>query len=176
LSARVSPHPSPSCSPAATRLLFPKPVPTKKNSAKEVPRGWGRFFFFVLALALAAAGARFWSTRSVDSVTSGTSTPVKSTLHLETFVLNLAGPDQRSYLRVGIDLGLGRELGKGENAPPVAEVRDTILSVLAQSRVDDLQDEKGKTKLKADVLRALQERIPRLAVEEVYFTEFLIQR
>jgi flagellar basal body-associated protein FliL len=157
-------------------LLFPKPVPTKKNSAKEVPRGWGRFFFFVLALALAAAGARFWSTRSVDSVTSGTSTPVKSTLHLETFVLNLAGPDQRSYLRVGIDLGLGRELGKGENAPPVAEVRDTILSVLAQSRVDDLQDEKGKTKLKADVLRALQERIPRLAVEEVYFTEFLIQR
>ena len=100
---------------------------------------------------------------------------MQSTLHLETFVLNLAGPDQRSYLRVGIDLGLGRELGKGENAP-IARVRDTILSVLAQFRVDDLQDEKGKAKLKADLLRALQERLPELVVEEVYFTEFLIQR
>lgn len=102
--------------------------------------------------------------------------PVKSTLHLETFVLNLAGSDQRSYLRVGIDLGLGRELGKGETAPPVAQVRDTILSVLAQARVENLLDEKGKTKLKADLLHALQETVPRLQVEEVYFTEFLIQR
>jgi flagellar basal body-associated protein FliL len=151
-------------------------VPAKKNPAKDAGRGQGRFFFFVLAAALAAAGAWFWSTRKVDSVMSGASAPVKSTLHLETFVLNLAGPDQRSYLRVGIDLGLGRELGKGESAPPVAEVRDTILSVLAQSRVDDLQDEKGKAKLKADVLHALQQRLPELAVEEVYFTEFLIQR
>lgn len=112
----------------------------------------------------------------MQSISSGASVQVKSTLHLETFVLNLAGPDQRSYLRVGIDLGLGREIEKGENAPPVAQVRDTILSVLAQSRVEDLLDEKGKTKLKADLLHALQERLSGLAVEEVYFTEFLIQR
>ena len=48
--------------------------------------------------------------------------------------------------------------------------------VLAQSRVDELLTAKGKTKLKEDLLHALQERIPALEVEEVYFTEFLIQR
>ena len=101
---------------------------------------------------------------------------MKGTLHLETFVLNLADPGQRSYLRVGIDLGLGRELGRGENAPPVGPVRDTIVGVLAQSRVDELLTAKGKTKLKGDLLQALQGRVPELAVEEVYFTEFLIQR
>jgi len=101
---------------------------------------------------------------------------VKGTLHLETFVLNLADPGQRSYLRVGIDLGLGRELGKGENAAAVGPVRDTIVGVLAQSRVDELLTAKGKAKLKEDLLRALQERVPGLEVEEVYFTEFLIQR
>ena len=58
----------------------------------------------------------------------------------------------------------------------MAEARDTILGVLGQWRVEDLQDEKGKAKLKADLLRALQERMPGLGVEEVYFTEFLIQR
>ncbi|MGA3347769.1 MAG: flagellar basal body-associated FliL family protein [Candidatus Sulfotelmatobacter sp.] len=105
-----------------------------------------------------------------------TDSAVKGTLHLETFVLNLADPEQRSYLRVGIDLGLSREVGKGEQAPPVAEVRDTILTVLGQAQVDDLLTEKGKAKLKADVLHALKQRIPGLGVEEVYFTEFLIQR
>ena len=151
-------------------------MPAKKNSVKEEHASRGIFFPIVLVVALVAAGGWFWSTRTLEPAVQGTSGAVKSTLHLETFVLNLAGPDQRSYLRVGIDLGLGREMGKGENAPPVAQVRDTILSVLAQSRVDDLQDEKGKTKLTADLLQALQERVPRLAVEEVYFTEFLIQR
>ena len=55
-------------------------------------------------------------------------------------------------------------------------VRDTIVGVLAQSQVDDLLTAKGKAELKADLLQALQERVPGLEVEEVYFTEFLIQR
>jgi flagellar basal body-associated protein FliL len=131
--------------------------------------------FFVLAAVLLALGAGFWITRRPEA-SAGAGPQVKATLHLETFVLNLADPGQRSYLRVGIDLGLGRELGKGENAAPVGPVRDTIVGVLAQSRVDDLLTAKGKAKLKADILQALQERVPGLAVEEVYFTEFLIQR
>jgi flagellar basal body-associated protein FliL len=131
--------------------------------------------FFVTAAMALALGAGFWITRKPE-VSAGGSPQVKGTLHLETFVLNLADPGQRSYLRVGIDLGLGRELGKGENAAPVGLVRDTIVGVLAQSRVDDLLTAKGKAKLKADLLQALQERVPGLQVEEVYFTEFLIQR
>jgi len=120
------------------------------------------------------AGAWVWGNRPGEP--AGTDTAVKSTLHLETFVLNLADPGQRSYLRVGIDLGLGREMGKGQDAPPVAEIRDTILAVLGQCKVEDLQTEAGKTRLKADLLRALQSRVPGQKVEEVYFTEFLIQR
>lgn len=147
----------------------------QKNSEKPGGSGGGRIVFFLLAIVLAAAAVWGWSTRHAEPVLSGETGGVKSTLHLETFVLNLAGPDQRSYLRVGIDLGLGRELGRAENAP-IAQVRDTILTVLGQSQVGDLQDEKGKAKVKADVLRGLQARLPELAVKEVYFTEFLIQR
>jgi flagellar basal body-associated protein FliL len=55
-------------------------------------------------------------------------------------------------------------------------VRDTILGVLALSKVDELMTAAGKTKLKQDLLRTLQERVPQLEVQEVYFTEFLIQR
>ena len=45
-------------------------------------------------------------------------TRVRTTLHLETFVLNLADTDQRSYLRVGIDLGLNQEAKHGEELAP----------------------------------------------------------
>lgn len=129
----------------------------------------------MLAVVLTAFGAWLWSSRGAEPVASGEAAPVRSTLHLETFVMNLADPGQRSYLRVGIDLGLGRELSKGESAP-VGLVRDTILGVLGEAKGDDLLTAKGKAKLKEDVLHALQERVPGLAVEDVYFTEFLIQR
>jgi flagellar basal body-associated protein FliL len=132
--------------------------------------------FFGLAFALLALGVWFWSTRGTQPGNSaGEASQVKSTLHLESFVLNLADPGQRSYLRVGIDLGLSRQMGKGENAP-LGPVRDTILSALGQSQADDLVTAKGKAKLKENLLHALQERVPGLGVEEVYFTEFLIQR
>lgn len=152
-------------------------MPANKNTDSDTSRGRGRIIFPLLLLVLAAAGAWYWNTRKIEPVLSGEGAQVKSTLHLETFILNLAdsSPGQRSYLRVGIDLGLGRGLSRGETAP-VAAVRDTILGVLAQARVDDLLTEKGKTKLKADLLHALQERMPGLEVEAVYYTEFLIQR
>ena len=175
LQACGSSSPSLSCPSAVSGLLFPKRVPAKKTTGNEKRWGGGRIIFSLLAVVLAAAGSWVWSIRKAEPVPGATSA-VKSSLHLETFVLNLAGSDQRSYLRAGIDLGLGREMGKGENAPPVAQVRDTILSVLAQSRVEELLDERGKTKLKADLLQALQEKLPGLDVKEVYFTEFLIQR
>jgi flagellar protein FliL len=153
-------------------------MPAEKKAARASPTSGLRVIaFLAAALALIALGAFFWTTYRIEAgESSSQDRPLKSTLHLDTFVLNLADPAQRSYLRVGIDLGLGREAGRGQDAPPVAQVRDTILGVLDQARVDDLITPDGKTKLKADVLRALQERLPELKVKEVYFTEFLIQR
>ncbi|MGP0020505.1 MAG: flagellar basal body-associated protein FliL [Candidatus Sulfotelmatobacter sp.] len=140
----------------------------KKSSKGRV---WG---VVVLLVVLAGVGIWFGAIRGAESAPEAT-TKVRSTLHLETFVLNLADTDQRSYLRVGIDLGLNREAKHGEEAP-VAEVRDTILGVLAEAKVNDLMTAAGKTKLKENLLHTLQERVPQLGVEEVYFTEFLIQR
>lgn len=130
----------------------------------------------VLVTVAGAAGGWYWSTRKNEVAAAAASSMVKSTLHLETFVVNLSDPGQRSYLRAGIDLGLGRDLGRNQDAPPVAKIRDTILGVLAQVKADDLVTEKGKTGLKAEILLALRDRVPEQKVEEVYFTELLVQR
>jgi flagellar basal body-associated protein FliL len=147
----------------------PKSVP--------VPRRRRAVVLLIPVLLLVVVGAWFWFSRnSAAEPSADTATQVKSTLHLDTFVLNLADSDERSYLRVGVDLGLGAEPKRGEESAPVAEVRDTILGVLAQAKAEELLSAEGKTKLKESLLHALQERMPQLEVQEVYFTEFLIQR
>ena len=101
--------------------------------------------FFVLAAVLLALGAWFWSAQTVGSAVSADGRqPVRASLHVETFLINLTDHHQRSYLRVGVDLGLGREIGKGESPTPIGEVRDTILGVLAQARVEELLTAAGR--------------------------------
>jgi len=117
----------------------------------------------------------FWTNRDSAGAEASGGTAVQSTLHLESFVLNAADVDQRAYLRVGIDLGVSQD-PKHMTAPPIARVRDVILGVLGEAKVDDLMTAAGKRKLKGDLVRALRERVPELGVEEIYFTEFLIQR
>jgi flagellar basal body-associated protein FliL len=137
-----------------------------------------RVFPLVLAVLLSAGGGVwFLSRRSADSPAQASEiSSVQSTLHLETFVLNVAGGDQRAYLRVGIDIGLNQPAKRAEEAVPVAQVRDTVLAVLGEAKVDELLTSAGKGKLKQDLIRALQERVPQLGAQAVYFTEFLVQR
>lgn len=105
---------------------------------------------------------------------------VKAVLHLEPFVVNLADPESDRFLRVGIDLGLDRELAEhdraGQNALPIARIRDTILMILTTCSADTLTAPAGKVKLKDELTQALREQVPMLRVQEVYFTEFLVQR
>jgi len=126
-----------------------------------------------VVLGLAAMATFLWlRPEAPTSAADGSET----TLGLETFVVNLTGSGQHAYLRVGITLGLAHALPHNRpDAVPTALVRDTILAVLAAARPEDLLKLEGKRQLKDELLKALRERVPQLAVENVYFTEFLVQ-
>jgi flagellar FliL protein len=154
--------------PSASREAAP--LARRKSKAK-----WIWAVLLVLLIVGGLIGWQ-WSPTAASRVDDGAA--VKFTLHLETFVINLSQPDENAYLRVGVDLGLDRELpGKDEErAPSIAAIRDTVLGVLAASRAQELLTAEGKQKLKDQILAQLQRRIPELRAREVYFTEFLIQR
>lgn len=145
-----------------------------KTPTKKVPKAKRAWLGIVLVLALAAAGAFvWWGTQPSTSAAEGATEP---TLSLETFVVNLEGSGQRAYLRVGITLGLSHPVAqRNGDAAPVALVRDTILAVLATGQPEELLKVEGKRQLKDQLLKALQEKAPQIGVENVYFTEFLVQ-
>ncbi|MFY9907778.1 MAG: flagellar basal body-associated FliL family protein [Terriglobales bacterium] len=132
-----------------------------------------------LVLGLAAVAGFVWLRPEIPS--SSAAEAGEATLVLETFVVNLdganlTGSNQRAYLRIGVTLGLAHPLPRNRpEAIPTALVRDTILAVLATARPEELLKLEGKRQLKDELLKALQERVPQLAVENVYFTEFLVQ-
>lgn len=150
------------------------------RSSNEKSRFWLFAAVGFLLLALVVAGIA-WIVRGPSGVNDGASpeTPnVRSTLHLDTFVINLADPEEKAYLRVGIDLGLSGELKakSGQGGPPVAQARDAILTVLSVYKPDELLTPAGKAKLKSEIVQRLQQQVPELGVREPYFTDFLVQR
>jgi flagellar basal body-associated protein FliL len=138
-------------------------TPTKSN------------LFLILGIVCAAVVAAillWWLLSPGSAPQTG---PVASTLTLDTFVVNLAG-DQRAYLRVGIALGLSRPLSKKQEEKfPMALVRDITVGVLSSTTPQVLLNADGKKQLKATLLDALRARAPDLGIEDVYFTEFLVQ-
>lgn len=115
---------------------------------------------------------------SNESGKDAPSAKVKTVLHLEPFVVNLADAEDNRFLRVGIDLGLEIPNARAgnEGVVPTSRIRDCILTVLSTWHSDALLAPEGKQKLKEELLRALQERTPELEVKEIYFTDFLVQR
>lgn len=144
------------------------------SAPPKVPQGKKAWLGVVLALGLTATGAfAWWSSQRSTSAAEGAA---EFTFPLETFVVNLEGSSQRAYLRVGITLGLAHPVStRSGELPPMALVRDTILAVLAAGQPEELLKVEGKRQLKDQLLRALQEKVPQMAVENVYFTEFLVQ-
>lgn len=105
---------------------------------------------------------------------------VRSLVHLESFVVNLADSNPSAFLKVGIDLGVGQvdksQPAMNKGSLLLSKIRDVILSVLSTCQSADLLAPDGKAMLKQRLLEALKQQIPEVPFKEVYFTEFLVQR
>ena len=150
------------------------PEPAKKKSKAPL---------LVILLVLLGGGAGTAWFFLHHSKTAEAAPEVKTpefVVHLETFTVNLADPEEGHFLRVTIDLGLGHppkgaaERNYGDF--PVARVRDAILSILTVGKADVLLTPDGKVQLKHDLIQALQDTVPEADVRNVYFTEFIVQR
>lgn len=161
------------------------------NPQQQKPKSQQLIIIAVAIAFLLLGGGGYWyasnygisflkqSRKSVAKTPEKDAPPV-AVFQLHTFVVNLADPDHGSFLRVGIALGLDKPLPGGsdseKNSPYTPQIRDAILCVLATRTSGDLLAPDGRSRLKKQLLDALQRKVPELGVTDVYFTDFLIQQ
>jgi flagellar basal body-associated protein FliL len=153
-----------------------------KEAAPEPKKSKGFLWIIIVAAVVALVGGgvtRFLLHSNKPTEAAPEETAPKYTVHLDSFTVNLADPQESHFLRISIDVGMGKPLKaskEGESDFPTARVRDAILPVLASGKGDVLVTPQGKEELKKAILSALQQKVPEIGAQDIYFTEFLVQR
>lgn len=91
---------------------------------------------------------------------------------LESFVVNLADPGLRRYLRTKITLEYTAPRLESELNEKVHRIRDAIIAVLRSKKTDELSQEDA---LKRELLTAVNSQLETGQVEALYFEEFIVQ-
>uniref|UniRef100_I2PXB4 Flagellar protein FliL n=1 Tax=Desulfovibrio sp. U5L TaxID=596152 RepID=I2PXB4_9BACT len=92
---------------------------------------------------------------------------------LPPFVVNLADPNARRYLKIVLDVEMtgNPELLEANQA----KIRDSLLMLLSSKTSQDLGTLEGKILLRKEIVDRLNQALGQAKVARVYFTDFVIQ-
>ena len=94
---------------------------------------------------------------------------------LKTFIVNLAAPDGRRYLKVKLDLELTTKDSEKELKGRLPVVRDQIILALSSKTYQQIQGIAGKTVLREELTARMNSVLKKGKVKKTYFTEFVVQ-
>lgn len=94
---------------------------------------------------------------------------------MDTFLVNLADPGGKRYLKITMKLVLDSAQAGQEFAERGPELRDNVLMLLSSKKYEDIATFSGKMALKQEAIARLNQRMNQGRVKDVYFTEFLVQ-
>jgi flagellar FliL protein len=94
---------------------------------------------------------------------------------LPTFLVNLADPLGRRYIKLTIDVEMEDELAAKDLEKNLAKVRDTIILLLSSKTYADLSTLESKQLLKMEIVNQLNLILNTKKVKNVYFTDLVIQ-
>ena len=97
------------------------------------------------------------------------------TVSLPVFLVNLADPLGRRYLKLSMDVEVKDEAAKAEVAKNEAKIKDALLLLLSSKTYQDLSTLDAKIQLKQDIVQRLNLILGNGKVIQVYFTEMVIQ-
>jgi len=151
----------------------------EKKEATAKPKS-GKLKLLIIAalvLLICGGGVAAWLFYFQDKLGTATEAKAVQKIHLpmETLLVNLADPGGKRYLKVSMNLVLSNALTAAEFNERSAELRDTVLLLFSSKKYDDISTYAGKTTLKQETMAQLNRRLTQGQVEDVHFTEFLVQ-
>ena len=106
---------------------------------------------------------------------SGLGPKKKAVYPLETFVVNLADPGGKRYLRVKMALELDNQALSDEIKGNMPKIRDKVLMILPAKAFKDIQTVEGKNSLRNEIIVGLNFLLEKGKVTNIYFQEFVVQ-
>jgi flagellar FliL protein len=94
---------------------------------------------------------------------------------LDTFIVNLADSERNRYLRITMDLELLAAADADKLNERLPQIRDRILMILPSKRFEEIASVEGKTALRDEIIEKLNSLFPSAAVNNIFFTEFVVQ-
>ncbi len=131
--------------------------------------------FYMIWNKLADLDARIQSEEVADEEDEGQAAAMGALFPLDTFIVNLADEKSKRYLKVTMQI----ELKEGEALEllekRLVQVRDIILMILPTKRFQEIRSVDGKTVLRQEIMARLNDLFKKEAVNNIYFTEFVVQ-
>lgn len=90
-------------------------------------------------------------------------------------IINLADQDTMRYAKVGVAVGFKDKLGEEEIKELEPVLKDTVLHVITERSFKELHRKNGISRLKEEIVEALEESVPKHEVVSVYFEGFAMQ-
>jgi len=94
---------------------------------------------------------------------------------VEDVVVNPAKTNGKRLMLTSLGFDLGSEDNKTEMKEKEIPVRDMIINTLASKTVDQLSDIHYRDSLKIEIIQNLKKLIPKIKVNQVYFSKYIIQ-
>jgi flagellar FliL protein len=137
-----------------------------------------KIIILVVAVAALGGGGFFAYLKFFKKAPDSSKQPVVEPAVMQemgTFLVNLADPGGKRYLKVTIQFELSNAKVGTELARRTVEVRDKIIMLLSSKEYEEIGNPTGKMTLKKELINQMNRFLQDGQVKEIYFSEFLVQ-
>ena len=154
-----------------------------KSEEAKATKGKNKWLLSIVVLVAIVVGAVVsfgFTSGKAQEIMAGFSKEeaIEVTVPLEEFLINLDSGDsaKKNFLKIELSLYSTKEDADVLLNANVAEIRDTIISVLRKKSVDNVfVEEEGKLIIKKELIEAINKKLDTDAVEDIFITNIVTQ-
>ena len=94
---------------------------------------------------------------------------------LEPFVVNLADPKGKRYLKIKIEIELETPEAAEQAAKVSPKLRDMVIMMLTSLAFEEVMTPEGKIRIRDELLERFNQVMRPERIKNIYFTEFVVQ-
>ena len=154
-----------------------------KNAEEEKPTNKSKLKLIIMAAVVLLIGAggiygySKYSKGKKENAETRKTEKVSIICPLNSFVVNLLDTQGvgKRYLKITMQLEIGKEEDKLLIENHNAQIRDTVLLLLSSQSLKEINTMEGKLELKQTLLARMNQILGDGVVRSIYFTEFVVQ-